>query len=204
MRSRKRPAPLVGLRAWLLCLLCALFYAGTLCAQSEGLQRGEEEVRTLQGVDEDARLEELIERRLAWDRELAPYRLEATVNQGVVNLTGTVSTQPESHRARRITEDTQGVLGVVNGLMVDTALVPFAGDQLTKPDDATLRERVSSVLEGDYGLSAGEIDVRVEDGRVVLSGRVPEVADQMRAGRIARSLYGVEYVENNIQAGREP
>lgn len=192
---------------------CALAL-GSAAGQAQGMAEGgreaphveapAEKARTLQGVDEDARLEALIERRLAWDRELAPYDLDVEVNNAVATLTGSVATIPESHRARRIADDTEGVLGVVNALLVDTALVPFAGERIEAPDDEALRGRIAEALAGDNQVVAEGIEVRVEDGHVVLSGEVSGVAQKSRAGRIARSLYGVRSLENEIRAAPRP
>lgn len=148
----------------------------------------------------DARLEERIERRLAWDRELAPYQLQVEVNDGIVNLKGTVATAAESHRARRIADSARGVAGVVNAVAVDPVMVPFAGTQLDRPDDGTLRERIRASLAGDPEVVPDEIEIQVDDGHVTLSGQVPDVAQKARAERITRSLYGVRSLSNRIQS----
>jgi hyperosmotically inducible protein len=151
------------------------------------------------GADTDALLEERIERRLAWDRELAPFRLAVEVNDAVVNLIGTVSTIPESHRARRIANDTVGVIGVVNGVAIDPALEAFAGTLMKRPDDATLAQRISESLAEDLSVDATDIEVTVEDGHVVLGGQVSDAAHRERAERIARSLFGVRSLVNGIR-----
>jgi hypothetical protein len=81
-------------------------------------------------IDSDFLIEERIERRLAWDGELALFRLAAKVNEAVVTVVGTVSASAESHRARRIANEVTGVLGVVNGITIDPALAHFAGTHL--------------------------------------------------------------------------
>lgn len=158
----------------------------------------------LGGVDEDARLEDLVERRLAWDRELAPYDLEVGVTGAVVNLGGSVSTPAESHRARGIAEGTAGVLGVVNGIVVDPALARFAGEMPRQPDDATLRERIRALLEGNREVAVEDMEISVDQGYVVLSGQVGQVSQKVRAARIVLSLHGVQGLENEIRAVSEP
>jgi osmotically-inducible protein OsmY len=154
----------------------------------------------LSAVDEDARLQALIERRLAWDRELAPFKIEVQVNDAVANLSGTVSTTPESHLARRIADDVRGINAVVNGIYVDPALEPFAGKALDAPDDAELKERVITSLSGDPDVDAGAIDIDVSDGVVTLKGQVRNIFQKQRAERVTRSLFGVEGVVNEIEA----
>jgi len=154
----------------------------------------------LSAVDEDARLEALIERRLAWDRELAPFKIEVQVNNPVANLSGSVSTTPESHLARRIADDVRGINAVVNGIYVDPALEPFAGKALDAPDDAELQERVMMSLSGDPDVDAGAIKLDVSDGVVTLRGQVPNIFHKQRAERVTRTLFGVEGVVNEIEA----
>jgi len=156
----------------------------------------------LSAVDEDARLEALIERRLAWDRELAPFKIEVQVNDAVANLSGTVSTTPESHLARRIADDVRGINAVINGIYVDSALEPFAGKALATPDDAELRERVVTSLSSDPDVDTGAIDIDVSDGLVTLRGEVPNIFQRQRAERVTRALFGVDGVVNEIEVER--
>jgi Flp pilus assembly secretin CpaC len=130
---------------------------------------------------------------------LLPIRLAVEVNDAVVNLIGTVSTIPESHRARRIANDTVGVIGVVNGVAIDPALEAFAGTLMKRPDDATLAQRISESLAEDLSVDATDIEVAVEDGHVVLGGQVSDAAHRERTARIARSLFGVRSLVNGIR-----
>jgi osmotically-inducible protein OsmY len=152
-----------------------------------------------QGNESYAPLKARVARRLAWDRELAPLQLRVEVNGAVVKLIGVVSTGAERQRADRIAHDVTGVLAVVNGLTVDPALVSSDETLLTRPDDATLEKRIAETLDGDARVVAKNIQVNVDDGHVSLRGRVPALTQQVRAGRIARSLFGVRSIYNKIQ-----
>lgn len=175
-------------------LLCVLFAAGAMPV-------GADDLRTEPWLDRDALLEDRIERRLSWDRELAPFRLSVKANGAVVTVVGTVATNAESHRARRIARDVSGVVGIVNGISIDTALKPFAGSLLARPDDATLRERIAASLADAPRVMAGDIQIGVDDGHVTLAGQVPFVGQSERAERIVRSLFGVRSVANDIRYG---
>jgi len=150
-------------------------------------------------MDNDFLLEERIERRLAWDRELAPFRLAAKVNEAVVTVVGTVSTSAESHRARRTANEVTGVFGIVNGVTIDPALAHFAGTLLARPDDRTLERRIAVSFADDTRVEVGDIEVQVSEGRVSLTGSVDDVADKARAETIVRSLFGVRSLSNEIQ-----
>jgi osmotically-inducible protein OsmY len=153
-----------------------------------------------EGNESYSPLKARVARRLAWDRELAPFQLEVAVNGAVVKLIGAVSTRAESQRADRIAHDIRGVLAVVNGLTVDPALAPLSGASLTPPDDTTLEKRIAEALDGDARVAIKDVQVDVRGGHVFLRGRVPDLTHQVRAGRIARSLLGVESVDNKIRS----
>jgi osmotically-inducible protein OsmY len=157
------------------------------------------DARAEPGLKTDPLLEQRIERRIAWDRELAPFRIAVEANDAVINLIGTVSTIAESHRARRIANDVTGVVGVVNGITIDPALDPFAGSLLPRPNDATLERRIAASLADDDRVAAGGIEIQVDDGHVTLAGQVPEVIQSEYAEQIVRSLFGVRSVVNEIQ-----
>jgi osmotically-inducible protein OsmY len=152
-----------------------------------------------QGNESYAPLKARIARRLAWDRKLAPFQLGVEVNGAVVKLIGVVSTGAERQRADRIAHDVTGVLAVVNGLKVDPALATSGGVSLTRPNDNTLEKRIANVIDGDARVAVENIRVNVEDGHVSLRGRVPELTHQVRAGRMARSLFGVRSIDNKIR-----
>jgi len=149
----------------------------------------------------DARIERHVARRLAWDAELAPFDIDVAVNDGIVRLSGAVSTATESHQAFRIADQIKGVSGVVNAIRVDEALEPYVGGQTQQPSDAELEERIREVLDRTASLAADQIAVSVEDGHVRLSGKVVGVADRVIAGRIVRSLFGVRGVVNDTEPG---
>jgi osmotically-inducible protein OsmY len=152
-----------------------------------------------QGNESYAPLKTRVARRLGWDRELAPFQLEVEVNGAVVKLIGAVSTGAERQRADRIAHDIAGVLAVVNGLTIDPTLAPSDENLLASPDDTTLEKRIAEVLDGDVQVAAENIQVNANDGHVSLRGRVPDLTQQVRAGRIARSLFGVRSIDNKIR-----
>ncbi|WP_462322226.1 BON domain-containing protein [Halochromatium sp.] len=166
-------------------------------SKSPGMRSGHQ--AGMAAVDEDRRLAERIERRLAWDAELAPYDLEVSVNDGILNLSGSVSTTAESHRARRMANETEGIGGVVNALYVDPALVPFKNRSVGPPDDETVAKRLEVRLAHDPDLADETIEVEVEDGIVRLHGTLRDYSSEMRAKRLAESLYGVERVNSELE-----
>lgn len=189
--TRLRLLPVAGCLLGALCVPLGAADTGS-AAEAQGL-----------GPQADTRLEERIQQRLAWDKELAPYGLEVEVTEGIARISGSVSTSSEDHRARRIAEETKGVAGVVNAVRVDSALAPLAaGSLVDPPDDSTLRTRVIGSLAGDSQVQAQRVEVQVDRGRVILKGRVGDIVQKERAEHLARSLYGVQSVRNEIEAAR--
>lgn len=65
--------------------------------------------------------------------------------------------------------------------------------------DERIRDDVSDRLSDDHWLDASDIEVRVENGEVTLSGTVTDRESKRRAERLAESCGGVSDVQNNIK-----
>ncbi len=68
--------------------------------------------------------------------------------------------------------------------------------------DERIRENISDMLSDDDQLDASEIEVKVENGEVILSGFTSDKYDKRRAEDIAEDVSGVKYVENRIRVGK--
>jgi len=67
-----------------------------------------------------------------------------------------------------------------------------------EPTDEKLRDRVQSELFREPDIPKGDVNVNVENGAVVLRGHVDSDAMKSRLGIKARSIQGVDRVENLI------
>jgi osmotically-inducible protein OsmY len=65
--------------------------------------------------------------------------------------------------------------------------------------DERIRDEVSDRLSDDHWLDASDIEVRVENGEVTLTGTVTDRDSKRRAERLAESASGVSDVQNNIK-----
>jgi osmotically-inducible protein OsmY len=68
-----------------------------------------------------------------------------------------------------------------------------------KRSDERIREDVNERLTDDYYLDASDIEVRVSDCTVTLSGRVDSRSDKRRAADLAESVAGVADVSNQLR-----
>lgn len=65
--------------------------------------------------------------------------------------------------------------------------------------DDRLRDDVSDRLMDDAWLDASDIEVKVKDGEVTLSGTVPRRDDRRRAEMLAEMVSGVGHVQNDLR-----
>jgi osmotically-inducible protein OsmY len=70
---------------------------------------------------------------------------------------------------------------------------------MSLPTDITLRQKVETELEWDPEVDACKIGVTAEGGQVELSGQVRSYSEKWSAERIARRVYGVQALENQIE-----
>jgi Predicted periplasmic or secreted lipoprotein len=99
---------------------------------------------------------------LTWDAFVAEEKIRSTVTDGFVTLEGEVSTLREKEDAEAAIRNLAGVQGVRNRLFVAAV----------KADPVKLRESIEEALERRAEREAERIRVRVEDGTVVLEGKV--------------------------------
>lgn len=97
--------------------------------------------------------------------------------------------------------DTEHVAGGrAIGRMVDRAMTRRGrGPKNATRSDSLVAEELSERFMDDELLDASEILVRVEDGKVLLTGEVPERWMKHRAEDIADSIRGVKDIDNQIR-----
>jgi osmotically-inducible protein OsmY len=110
----------------------------------------------------DTEIAQAVRLALEWDAFVPDQRIRSTVTDGWVMLEGEVSTLREKEDAERVARVLAGVKGVHNRLTV----IP------TKADPAQLRRSIEEALERRAEREAEKIRVTVENGTVILEGRV--------------------------------
>ena len=70
--------------------------------------------------------------------------------------------------------------------------------------DARIAEDLNDRLTDDPYLDASDIEVRVQDGEVTLSGEVARREDKRRAEDLADNISGVGHVQNNLRVRPQP
>lgn len=125
---------------------------------------------------------------------LTPYRLDATVDDGVAVLTGTVDDLRARNAANSVALHTIGVRRVKNHIRV-------------RPDvaksDATLEQEARDALGRDPYTESIDINVDVINGLAKLTGETGSTFEKHRATRVVEGVFGVTEVVNLIDAQTE-
>lgn len=138
----------------------------------------------------DGYLEGTAEDALASNAEITAEDIVVDVNLGIVTLKGTVPTLWEKVRAEDIVGNLIGVLGVENKL----AVVPTE-DIL----DETIAETIISNIDRKAAVNVENVDVKVVDGIVTLSGSVASKAAHDAAYDSALFTYGVLEINDELR-----
>jgi osmotically-inducible protein OsmY len=109
-------------------------------------------------------------------------------------LAGTVFAQSSSYYLRN------GATSV-SGTAVDNSLTPPATPTAGMLADQQLLAQIVSALATDPTLAGIQVDVRLEDGRVTLSGIARDVAQQQEARTVVGNIAGAANVVDRMTTG---
>lgn len=138
-------------------------------------------------TDDDIR--QTIVKALVFDPRVASVDAEVGVADHVVTLRGVVSNRKAKQAAVQIARNTGGVTEVIDRLRVESD-VPRS--------DVDIANAIRTALETSAALAGDELDVRVENGRVALSGAVDSHYDKWVASDLADRTRGVVEVDNQL------
>jgi osmotically-inducible protein OsmY len=126
---------------------------------------------------------------LKWQPSLRNEEIGVAVKEGVVTLSGEVSSYAKKLQAESAAEKVHGVKAVALDLMVKlpTSFVH---------SDTEIAHAALSALKWDIEVPDEKIKLTVEDGRVVLEGEVEWQYERSAAERAVRYLAGVKSVSN--------
>jgi osmotically-inducible protein OsmY len=140
---------------------------------------------------DDLTLKKDVEAELQWEPSLNAASIGVAVKDGIVTLTGRVSSYAEKMAAARAATRVAGVRAVANE--IEVALLP--SDQRTDEDIA---RAVANALAWNTSVLADSIKALVSNGWVTLEGTVDWYYQKEAAERAVRYLRGVKGVSNNI------
>jgi osmotically-inducible protein OsmY len=137
-------------------------------------------------------LQKDVQDAIKWQPLLKAAEVGVTAKDGVVSLTGVVSSFTKKLEAEKAAK---GVLGVK--AVVEDIHVKFAND--TTKTDLDLATEVLSGMKWNWSVPNDKIQVKVEDGWITLDGAVEWNYQRDAAKNCAADLIGVKGVINNIK-----
>ena len=140
-------------------------------------------------VPTDMEIQDSIRTRLAANPDVDLVDLDVSVSAGKVTLRGTVDAYWKKLHAEDIVAMEPGVVYIENHL----AVVPT--DDIV---DKAVAEDIVDSLESKAAVDANEVNVRVKDGEVMLTGSVPSWSARMAAEEAALYTAGVRHVSNRV------
>lgn len=128
------------------------------------------------------------DRLIEWDPFLIGDRIQIRVQQGRVDLEGEVQWRFQKNRASKILEHLDGVVGVFNHLQIK---------QAARTKD--VEKRIETALQRRFHHGARSVHVVVADQKVILTGKVRNLAERKLVEETSWSAPGVNEVVNALR-----
>lgn len=142
----------------------------------------------------DKEIADAVRDELRFDPGVSAHLITVTADDGIVTMTGDVGSLPEADRAVLLAETIRGVRGIVN----DLSLHPVTRT------DAEITADLREAYRMDPVADAMQLDFRVDDGVVYLTGTVTSIAERDLVGRVTKTVKGVRGVENQLRVSIDP
>lgn len=115
-------------------------------------------------------------------------------SSNVVRLTGTVDNNGDRARAADVVTAAVGAHAQIANEVVVRGLQADAADDL----DDGIEARFKTLMDAEPALKEGDVDIRVNNGVVTLTGETATAAQSTRIEDIATSIPGVTQVVNSL------
>ena len=161
--------------------------------------KGVEDQLVVKRADEksDSWIEFKVKSALLYHRSVSGLRTDVSVNEGVVTLGGTASSEAQKELTTEYAQDIEGVKDVKNEMKVATDL---ASRTMTETiDDASITAQVKAALLTHRSTSALKTKVTTRNGVVTLAGDARNRAEKDLVTKITNDIHGVKSVVNDME-----
>jgi hyperosmotically inducible protein len=141
----------------------------------------------------DEELAANIESKLFLNPHLLSYKFDVSIDKGWVTLEGIVDAFWKKVEAENEAASVRGVIGVTNKIAVVTTK-----DEAEKRVDEAVAEDIVSAITRNRKVNINDVNVKVKDGDVILTGTVPTWEARAAAYQSAIYTFGVANVDNNL------
>lgn len=140
----------------------------------------------------DSQIQFDVMEELKWEPGVNHEKIGVSVTNGVVGLSGPVSSYAEKLLAEKTARRVKGVRALAEDLQVRYDWQP-------KTSDADIAKRVADIFEWDPLVPRDRINVTVEDGVVKLAGKVDWNYQRDLATEDTAKITGVVRIDNRIE-----
>ena len=131
---------------------------------------------------------------LVADPEVKGFDIKVETRKGEVQLSGLVESQAQVDRALTVARGVEGVMRVENHMTLKSGSATVG----TTIDDSIVTTKVKTALLADKSVKGSDISVITSRGLVQLSGYVDNQSQMDRAVEVARTVEGVQSVDNKM------
>ena len=142
-------------------------------------------------VKTDATIKRDVLAEMKWDPAVSETDVGVEVDDGIVTLSGTVDRYAKKLAAERAVLRVQGVRALAEDIEINVYNGGLASD-------TEIAARVVDALESDPSIPENRVKVRLENGRVTLTGSLDWQYQRARAEAGVRHLPGVTKIHNDI------
>ena len=137
----------------------------------------------------DSQIANALEERLAQDDEVPEHLIDISVHEGIVNLLGKTDNMLAKERTTDLAETVRGVRSVINRIQV-TPIPAIKDDEL--------KHHIVSALLEDPVAKLYDVEVKVVNGTVALSGTVQSWTEKRLVLEVVKGVRGVQKIQDNI------
>ena len=152
-------------------------------------------MKKVDGFMDDSGITAKAKAALVDDDAIKSTDISVKTHQGVVTLSGFVTSQDQAEKAVAVVQKIEGVKSVSDTLHVkdskSQSMKGYAGDAATTSE-------IKAKLLADDIVPSRNVKVETTDGVVQLSGHVANQAQSDRAESIAKAIEGVKSVKNDL------